>query len=141
MPARRPIHTAYVGAHLFHARLASHWGELALQVLKMYAPDASDLAAAVDHALDDPVYAQLRHKLEREPIEDLRIDFEDGFGTRADEDEDAAAHAAGAEVADGIATGTLPAFCGIRRKWRPWCACSTTSSRGWISQRVPLPSS
>jgi len=73
MPARRPIHTAYVGAHLFHARLASHWGELALQVLKMYAPDASDLAAAVDHALDDPVYAQLRHKLEREPIEDLRI--------------------------------------------------------------------
>jgi len=116
MPARRPIHTAYVGAHLFHARLASHWGELALQVLKMYAPDASDLAAAVDHALDDPVYAQLRHKLEREPIEDLRIDFEDGFGTRSDEEEDAAAYTAGAEVANGIATGTLPPCCGIRIK-------------------------
>jgi len=113
---RLPIHTAYVGAHLFHARLASHWGELALQVLKMYAPDASDLAAAVDRALHDRVYTQLRHKLEREPIEDLRIDFEDGFGTRSDEEEDAAAHAAGAEVADGIATRTLPPCFGIRIK-------------------------
>jgi citrate lyase beta subunit len=116
MPARRPIHTAYVGAHLFHARLASHWGELALQVLTTYAPDASDLAAAVDHALDDRLYTQLRHKLEREPIEDLHIDFEDGFGIRSDEEEDAAAHATGAEVADGIRTGTLPPFFGIRIK-------------------------
>jgi len=116
LPGRHPIQTAYVGAHLFHARLASHWGELALQVLKMYAPDAPDLAAAIDHGLDDRVYTQLRHKLEHEPIEDLRIDFEDGFGTRSDEDEDAAAHAAGAEVADGIATGTLPPFFGIRIK-------------------------
>ena len=116
LSGRRPIHTAYVGAHLFRARLAAEWGELALKTLAECAPDARALAAALDFAVDERVFARLREKLQREPIEDLRIDFEDGFGNRSDLEEDAAARAAGAEVGAGVARGSLPSFLGIRIK-------------------------
>jgi citrate lyase beta subunit len=55
-------------------------------------------------------------KLEREPVEDFRIDFEDGFGARPDAEEDAAADAAAREVARGMREGGLPPFIGIRIK-------------------------
>ena len=116
IPARRPVHTVYVGAHLFHARLASHWGQLALQVLKMYAPDAHALAKAVDHPCDDDVYARLTDKLAREPVEDVRVDFEDGFGQRSDDEEDGAARAAVAELGGDVTRRAGPASCGIRIK-------------------------
>ena len=115
-PGRRPIHTAYVGAHLFRAGLAAEWGELALRALAGYAPHAAALGAALDCHVDDPLFARLQEKLRREPIEDLRIDFEDGFGNRADQEEDAAAQSAGAEVASGLAREAVPAFLGIRIK-------------------------
>jgi len=113
-PGRRPIHTAYVGAHLFRAGLAAEWGELALKALAEYAPHAAALAAALDCHVDGPLFARLQEKLRREPIEDLRIDFEDGFGHRSDQEEDAVARSAGAEVAAGLAR--LPSFLGIRIK-------------------------
>jgi len=115
-PGRHPIHTAYVGAHLFRAGLAGEWGELALRALAEYAPHAAALAAALDCQVDDPLFARLQEKLRREPIEDLRIDFEDGFGNRSDQEEDAAAQSAGAEVASGLAREAVPAFLGIRIK-------------------------
>ncbi len=34
------------------------------------------------------VYQRVREKLQREPVEDFRIDFEDGFGNRPDDEED-----------------------------------------------------
>ncbi len=55
-------------------------------------------------------------KLEREPIEDLRIDFEDGYGNRPDAEEDGHAVSVAGEVAKGLAAGTLPPFIGIRIK-------------------------
>ena len=116
---RRPIHTAYIGAHLFRHGLTAEWGELALRALAEHAPDAPALAAAlaaVDDHIDEQLYARVREKLQREPVEDLRIDFEDGFGTRSDQEEDAAARAAGAEVAAGLARRSLPSFLGIRIK-------------------------
>ena len=113
---RRPIHTAYVGAHLFRAGVAVEWGELALRAVADYLPDAGAFAAVLDCQLDDRVFALLQEKLQREPIEDLRIDFEDGFGSRSDSEEDAAARSAGAEVAAGLARESLPAFLGIRIK-------------------------
>lgn len=113
-PGRRPIHTAYVGAHLFRAGLAAEWGELALRALAEYAPHAAALGAALDCHVDDTLFARLQEKLRREPIEDLRIDFEDGFGNRSDQEEDAVARSAGAEVAAGLAR--LPSLLGIRIK-------------------------
>ena len=42
------------------------------------------------------IVARVLAKLAREPIEDLRIDFEDGYGVRDDAEEDAAARWAAA---------------------------------------------
>ena len=62
------------------------------------------------------VYRRVREKLQREPIEDFRIDFEDGYGNRPDEEEDGHAAAAAAELAQAMNTGELPPFIGIRLK-------------------------
>jgi citrate lyase beta subunit len=62
------------------------------------------------------VYERVVRKLEREPVEDYRIDFEDGFGARPDAEEDAAARATAQEVARGFKAKSLPPFIGIRIK-------------------------
>lgn len=62
------------------------------------------------------VYDRVREKLAREPVEDFRIDFEDGFGVRPDDEEDRHTVAAAEEVAKGLEAGTLPPFIGIRIK-------------------------
>jgi citrate lyase beta subunit len=62
------------------------------------------------------VYERVTQKLEREPVEDFRIDFEDGFGARSDAEEDATAKRAADEVARALAEGVLPPFMGIRIK-------------------------
>ena len=62
------------------------------------------------------VHARVLAKLRREPVEDFRIDFEDGFGARPDAEEDATAIAAAREVARGLDAGLLPPFLGIRIK-------------------------
>src|SRR5919107_1960674 len=62
------------------------------------------------------VYARVVEKLRREPVEDFRIDFEDGYGNRPDAEEDGHAASAAAEVARGMEAGTLPPFIGIRIK-------------------------
>ncbi len=62
------------------------------------------------------VYKKIVKKLENEPVEDFRIDFEDGFGNRTDVEEDQAAVFAAQQTAKGMAEGTLPPFIGIRIK-------------------------
>jgi len=62
------------------------------------------------------VYNRVNEKLRREPVEDFRIDFEDGYGNRPDDEEDGHAAAAAQEVAEGMVNGTLPPFIGIRIK-------------------------
>lgn len=62
------------------------------------------------------VYHKMIRKLETEPVEDFRIDFEDGFGNRPDEEEDATAIAAAQELAKGMQQKTVSPFIGIRIK-------------------------
>jgi citrate lyase beta subunit len=62
------------------------------------------------------LYHKVLKKLQTEAIEDFRIDFEDGFGNRSNEEEDATAIQAALEVAKGMEKGTLPPFIGIRIK-------------------------
>lgn len=62
------------------------------------------------------IYRRVREKLKREAVEDFRIDFEDGYGNRPDDEEDGHAAAAAREVAAGINSGELPPFLGIRIK-------------------------
>ncbi|MES4903939.1 MULTISPECIES: DUF6986 family protein [unclassified Streptomyces] len=115
---RQPVHTVYVPADLFTAGTVRDWGDQALAALDEHAPDPAALAAVlgIQDDLAEPVYARMRAKLVREPIEDLRIDFEDGYGPRPDAEEDAAAARAASLVAAAVAQGTAPPYVGIRMK-------------------------
>ena len=62
------------------------------------------------------VYTRVRERLLRVPVEDLHIDFEDGYGNRPWEEEDRHAAAAAGEIAAAIEAGTLPCGIGIRIK-------------------------
>jgi len=115
---RQPVHTVYGGAHLFKADAAQKLGALALRALEDYAPTPADLAQALDlpSALADAVHARVAAKLRREPVEDFRADFEDGYGNRPDAEEDGHAESVAREMAAGVKAGTLPPFIGIRIK-------------------------
>jgi hypothetical protein len=62
------------------------------------------------------IYGRVVEKLQREPVEDFRMDFEDGYGNRPDAEEDGHAQLAAEEVARGLHERTLPPFIGIRIK-------------------------
>ncbi len=62
------------------------------------------------------VYHKVIAKLQTEAIEDFRIDFEDGYGNRSNEEEDATAIETATEVAKGMVQKSLPPFIGIRIK-------------------------
>src|SRR3954468_16188551 len=88
---RQPVHTVYGGAQLFRSDAARKLGDVALRALDEYASDAATLGQALgigSHAARDPISPRLRDKLVREPVEDFRIDFEDGYGNRPDAEED-----------------------------------------------------
>ncbi len=74
----QPVHTCYVPADQFRPDIVTQWGDAALATL---------LANPID--LSDPIRERVERKLATQPIEDLRIDFEDGYGTRDDDTEDA----------------------------------------------------
>src|SRR5215203_2054597 len=98
---RQPVHTVYVPADAVTGGLAVDWGARALAAV-----DGVDLPAVV--GLDPAVWPRVLAKLAAEPVEDLRVDAEDGYrGTDEDADVVAAAQALGAGA---------PAFFGIRAK-------------------------
>lgn len=116
---RQPAHTVYGGAQLFKAETARKMGETALRSLEEYAPSAEKLALALSQKpsfLWETVYSRVVQKLKREAVEDFRIDFEDGYGTRPDAEEDADAARTALEVAAGMKEGSLSPFIGIRVK-------------------------
>jgi hypothetical protein len=98
---RQPVHTVYGGAHLFKSDTAVRLGSLAVRSVETYAPDAKTFTDALDlpSNLTDTIYERVLEKLNREAIEDFRIDFEDGYGTRPDAEEDGHAASAALEVA------------------------------------------
>jgi hypothetical protein len=68
--ARQPVHTVYVSADAFSPTTVDEWGDAALALLDEHGP--LPFSPAVNEAVVD--------KLRREPVEDLRVDFEDGYG-------------------------------------------------------------
>jgi len=115
---RQPVHTVYVPADRYDAGLPQHWGAQALAVLDDHLPDPQALArvVGVDEAVAEQVLPLVRAKLRAEPIEDLRIDFEDGFGDRGDDVEDAAVRGAARELRAAFTAGTATPYSGIRFK-------------------------
>ena len=93
-PGRQPVHTVYVPADRVDD--FREWGPSAIAAMDGFPWPGDDVRA----------------KLEREPIEDLRVDFEDGYGVRGDDQEDAAVTRAAAILRDG----PRPPFVGIRIK-------------------------
>ncbi len=136
---RQPVHTVYGGAHLFKSDSASRLGSLARRSLDQFAPDFIAFARALNlpgsdelpetfenagelieenkaAGLAHTIYRRVSEKLQREPVEDFRIDFEDGYGNRPDDEEDGHAVSAATETAEGSKNATLPPFIGIRIK-------------------------
>jgi citrate lyase beta subunit len=115
---RQPIHVVYGGAHIFSAETIPKLGRIARKFYETYAPRAADLATIfeIDQTLADKVHSLITAKLSSEPVEDFRVDFEDGYGPRSDAEEDAHAVDAARETARAIKEKTLPAFFGIRIK-------------------------
>ena len=110
---RQPLHTCYVPAGAVTPTLPADWGAAALAALDEHAPGPRAFAEVLGLPPDlaEPVHEKVVAKLRREPVEDLRIDFEDGYGRRHDADEDA-----DAVRCAGLAAGFGTPWVGIRFK-------------------------
>ncbi|MGC5025715.1 DUF6986 family protein [Tsukamurella sp. DT100] len=121
---RQPVHTVYLPADRFTPETTREWGEQAFA--------AADAAGGLDEVartlgLDDRDLPDLvRRKLTEEPIEDIRLDFEDGYGDRGDDAEDADVARAVDAVTKAVANGSTAPFIGIRFK----CFEAPTRARG-----------
>lgn len=117
---RQPVHTLYGGANLFKSDAAISLGRRALEIFETYAPDDKIFGKVFGmdtrSGFSKKVYDKVVAKLKSEAIEDFRIDFEDGYGNRSNEEEDETAMAAAKEMAKGMKEKTLSPFIGIRIK-------------------------
>jgi len=120
LSVREPVHVVYGGAHLFKHDTPQKLGRISRSAIETYASTPNELAIAMDirggDDLIEQVFDRTRRKLETEPVEDFRIDFEDGYGVRSDDEEDAHARYAATELARSLSEGTSTAFTGIRIK-------------------------
>lgn len=117
-PERQPVHTVYGGAHLFTKGTPRRLGELALEVMASWLTDPDTLSEVTGMVpeIAGKVHPLVERKLREEPVEDFRVDFEDGYGHRGDEEEDGHARSAATEAARAMEEGGLPPFIGIRPK-------------------------
>jgi len=124
---RQPVHTVYVPADQFGPDFFADWGRRAINTVREHGGlGALCTVLGVPSDLGGAVAARVADKLESEPIEDIRLDFEDGYGDRGDAAEDADAVAAATAVVAVVSDGTAPPFIGIRFK----CFESATRARG-----------
>jgi citrate lyase beta subunit len=115
----QPVHTLIEGAQHFTFDVSVRRGAQALRALDAHAPDADRLGRALGishHPELEAIATRVRQKLEREPVEDYRIDFEDGYGIHANADEDRQALLVAGEIARGIRERSLPPSLGARIK-------------------------
>ncbi|WP_438612592.1 DUF6986 family protein [Kocuria oxytropis] len=126
---RQPVHTVYLPADSFTPETARQWGERAARsVAGLGAASLAEQVApeGADPGLVERVARAVEDKLATEPIEDVRLDFEDGFGDRGDPEEDEWAVRAARTVALAVREGTAPPYIGIRFK----CFEAATRDRG-----------
>ncbi|MBD3942794.1 aldolase [Microbacterium sp. NEAU-LLC] len=125
--SRQPVHTVYVPADRYTPALPADWGAAALAAAEAQGGVATVVRElGVPEAFAADVAALVEAKLRTEPIEDLRLDFEDGYGDRGDETEDADVRRAAEQILAAVDAGVAPAFIGIRFK----CFEAPTRARG-----------
>jgi hypothetical protein len=113
---RQPVHTVYVPGDRFTTATAADWGAQARRLMDRLG-GAEQLCADLGFGPDTAAIAdRIVTKLDAEPIEDLRLDFEDGYGRRPDTQEDADVVRAAGELCRAIGDGVAPPFVGIRFK-------------------------
>lgn len=100
----QPVHTVYLSAAAAGPATVIEWGADALELLDRH-------PAVFDELGDATTLAMVRERLRTAPIADLRLDFEDGYGRRADDIEDADALQAG-DTLRALGLGS----CGVRIK-------------------------
>jgi citrate lyase beta subunit len=114
------VHTVYGGAHLFRADTVAKLGAVALGLLDRFAPNGESFAEALGLDLPksraDALRTRVVEKLRRDPVEDYRIDFEDGFGLRSDDEESREAERAATELARAERARAAPYQSGVRIK-------------------------
>jgi citrate lyase beta subunit len=117
-PGRQPVHTVYVPADRFAPSTPADFGAEALRLLGNHTPGAGSFGAAfgIEPDIAATVRERVAAKLAVEPIEDLRIDFEDGYGVRSDAEEDAHVDQVVEAVAAAYEVKSLPHFWGLRVK-------------------------
>lgn len=84
----QPAHTVYLSAADAGADIPRRWGAAALELADRHRELLTELGG-------EQIVAHTRDRLSAAPIQDLRLDFEDGYGRRPDEVEDRDARAAG----------------------------------------------
>lgn len=113
---RQPVHTCYVPADRVTPSTPGDWGAQALAALDEHAPDGLADVLDLPPGSAEAVHTRVRAKLAAEPVEDLRIDFEDGYGVRSDAEEDADAERTAAVVREWLRDGVAPLRFGLRMK-------------------------
>jgi OHCU decarboxylase len=115
---RQPVHTLYLPADRAAPDVVAATGADALEAARQHGGDAATMAEVTGLAPDlvDQVWPRVLAKLVREPVEDLRLDLEDGYGRRDDDEEDGHARAAGSVLAGLPGTGSAPIASGVRMK-------------------------
>jgi hypothetical protein len=117
-PTRQPVQVLYVPADRITDDLPTSYGTEARRLLDTHAVDAETFATTIGIARDRAVDVRERvaAKLGSEPIEDLRVDLEDGYLGRSDDEEARDAVAAATAVAEWVRAGVAPPYVGLRVK-------------------------
>jgi hypothetical protein len=114
----QPAHTVYVSAAFAKPGVCGAWGRAALASLDAHAPTPAALAAAVGLPVDAvrDAWPLLRDVLASRPIQDLRVDLEDGYGPHTDAEEDAETDRAAATLLAESVDPAGPVRLGIRHR-------------------------
>lgn len=116
---RQPVQVLYVPADRFSTSTPAAVGREASELLHRFAADVptfADVMGMTSGDLAERVHQRVVTKLDSEPVEDLRIDFEDGYRGHDDATEDTDALAAATALGQAVGDGTAPPFTGLRVK-------------------------
>lgn len=116
-PRAEPSQALYVGAHRFDARFAERARDAALAQLAAQAPDDASFGEAMGIAGGTAGLVRRRtiDRLTNAPVDDVRVDFEDGYGVHPDAEEDAVGRQVGADFVRIAASSAAPGL-GVRLK-------------------------